>query len=153
MRSLKLAAVAVLIAAVPAVASAAGYGTGTFRGTVTSSVGAKRPHTAAVVKVRPGRARIARLGVAFHCTGEDGLPERFTQRVSSRFTKVTTGAAGGALHVTMRPRIHRGGRTYEAEVEVYAGLRAATVTGTVDAYLTDAGGATVCTDYGSFTAR
>ena len=98
MHLLKLAAVAMLVAAAPATAAAAAsvnYGTGTFRGTVKSNVGAPRPHTGAVVKARPGKARITRLGVAFHCTTEAGLPERFILRTSSRWTKVTTGAAGG----------------------------------------------------------
>ena len=153
MHARMLALVIAALALCGGTAVAAGYGTGTFHGTVTSSLGKPRPHTKVTVKVRPGKARIARLGVVWHCTGEDGLPERFTTRVSSAFEKVSRGAAGGGLRVVMHPEVTRGGVTYRTEVEVFAGLRATTVTGTADGTLFGADGSVLCSDYARFTAR
>jgi hypothetical protein len=151
MRTITIALAALSLAAAPA--SAANWGTGTFTGRAKSSLGTDRPHTGVTLVAKSSRVRIKSLKLSFHCSNQDGLPERLPVRVSSKFVRVKPGAAGGGAMIDLEPRVRHGGKTYRVDGDVFLGLRTTTITGTADAYLMDARGSAVCEDAATFTAH
>jgi hypothetical protein len=154
MRTIKLAVVAVVAAALLAVpASAQNWGTGTFTGKARPSYGNDRPKTNVTLVARGTQVRVKALKLLFHCSTDDNLPERLPVRVSSKFVPVKAGPAGGGAVVKLHRKVKRNGKTYKVDGDVNLGLRTTKILGIAGAYLMDPRGSAVCNDDVIFTAR
>lgn len=122
-----LAAAAVLTVAVVPLADAAGYGKGTFKGKADSMFDSDRPATPIEIKVKGKRIRVVKAVFVFDCA-EDGSVQRKT--ISTPFTKVRKGPAGGGASQNARVTAKEGGTV---DVSFNYGLRERAVQGIGDA--------------------
>jgi hypothetical protein len=119
---------AALIAAVlvAAAALAAGYGHGRFVGTAKSQFGGGKA-TPITVKVKGSRVRVIEMTFSFDCTSDGSVQ---TRTVSTPFTKVHSGPAGGGATFDGKVVPKEGGDP--VDVGVSFGLRQKTVSGIAD---------------------